>query len=211
MIASIETRFDDEYRAILIGFVYVHRHRISHQDSFQIIKVAAEHLVYQSDIKSEYLEQQIQLLHYSKLLLESIAKAEVEKRALPTPLDLHRALLSEPECFDYISKLIKLNSSNYSANFCICWEAFSKLKIIIHHHSSSFIKNILRWTMRQERWLCPLNQTYFQTCFWEFLKKTSPFCGRCAKLRSLALPLWACMIFGKIRLKLVLKLKEIAF
>ena len=141
MIASIETRFDDEYRAILKGFVYVHRHRISYQDSFQIIKVAAEHLVYQSDIKSEYLEQQIQLLHYSKLLLESIAKAEVEKRALPTPLDLHRALLSEPECFDYISKLIKLNSSNYSANFCICWEAFSKLKIIIHHHSSSFIKN----------------------------------------------------------------------
>ena len=33
---------------------------------FQFIKVTAEH--YQSDIKSDYLEQQIQVLRYSKLL-----------------------------------------------------------------------------------------------------------------------------------------------
>ena len=138
MIASIETRFDDENRTILRGFGYLHPQRISQQDSFQFIKVAAEH--YQSDINSDYLEQEIQLLRRSKLLLEIIAKAEVEKRK-PTLLDLHRTLLSDPECFGNISKLIKI-ALTIPLTSASAERTFSKLKII---------KNRLRSTMRQDR------------------------------------------------------------
>ena len=137
MITSIETRFNGENRAILRGFGYLHPHRISQQDSFQFIKVAAEH--FHSDINSDYLEQEIQLLCHSKLLSEIIAKAEAEKRK-PTLLD-HQALLSQPQCFGSTSKLTKI-ALTIPLTSASAERAFSKLKII---------KNRLRSTMRQDR------------------------------------------------------------
>ena len=86
------------------------------------------------------MEQEIQLLRRSKLLLEIIAKAEVEKRK-STLLDLHQTLLSDPECFGNIFKLIKI-ALTIPLTSASAERTFSKLKII---------KNRLRSTMQQDR------------------------------------------------------------
>ena len=138
MTNAIETRYGKENRAVLRGFGYLHPSRISQQDASKHAKVAADW--YEADIENYSLERELLLIRKSLILSEIIEKAEADKRR-PSLHDLHRALLTEPECFPSIGKMCKL-AITLPLTSASVERSFSKLKIT---------KNRLRSTMKQDR------------------------------------------------------------
>ena len=138
MIASIESRYNDENRLILRGFGYLQPSRITSRDSFTHVKHAADWFA--QDVDSDALELELQFIRSSNLLKEIMEKAVQEERK-PSLLDLYRSLLKESECFPNLSKLVKI-ALTVPLTSVSAERSFSKLKII---------KNRLRTTMRQDR------------------------------------------------------------
>ena len=138
MIASIESRFDENNAQVLQGLGYLHPCRLEDPEAWKKISVACKW--FQKDLEIDALQTEIFSLQVSSLLTAMLKKAESEKRRA-TFVELFTVLNEEPECYGNTIQLMKI-ALTLPLTSCCAERAFSKLKII---------KSRLRSTMNQER------------------------------------------------------------
>ena len=138
MTNSIKARFDMENTTVLKGLGFLHPCRISHSEAWGNIATAAKW--FQNDVDLQALESEIFSLQRSSLVTDVIEKA-VRKKRKPDFLDLFKALQAEPECYSWVTKLMKI-ALTLPITSCSAERAFSKLKLV---------KSRLRSTMNQNR------------------------------------------------------------
>ena len=126
MTNSIEARFDMENTTVLKGLGFPHPCRISHSEAWENIATAAKW--FQNDLDLQALESEIFSLQRSSLVTDVIEEA-VRKKRKPDFLDLFKALQAEPECYSWVTKLMKI--------------ALQQFRVIRDHLNSKCLTSII--------------------------------------------------------------------
>ena len=126
MTNSIEARFDMENTTVLKGLGFPHPCRISHSEAWENIATAAK--LFQNDLDLQALESEIFSLQRSSLVTDVIEEA-VRKKRKPDFLDLFKALQAEPECYSWVTKLMKI--------------ALQQFRVIRDHLNSKCLTSII--------------------------------------------------------------------